>query len=98
MSKLCKTCGIEKHLDEFNKNSKTKDGLQGKCKECNKSYLKPRVIDNPEKLKHSYRNTNLDAKKEYNKRWSVVIILKIGSQIIESEKMHTLEDVETLVC
>ena len=69
MSKLCKTCGIEKHLDEFNKNSKTKDGLQGKCKECNKSYLKQWVIDNPEKLKHSYRNTNLDAKKEYNKKY-----------------------------
>lgn len=69
MNKLCKTCGIEKHLDEFSKNSKTKDGLQGKCKECNKSYLKQWSIDNPEKLKYSYRNTNLDAKKEYNKKY-----------------------------
>jgi hypothetical protein len=33
-TKVCKTCGIEKSIDDFFKNNKTKDGHQLCCKEC----------------------------------------------------------------
>lgn len=33
-NKLCKICGIEKSLDEFYKNSNTKDGYLNECKKC----------------------------------------------------------------
>lgn len=32
--KLCRTCGIEKPLDQYRRNSRTKDGRQTQCKPC----------------------------------------------------------------
>ena len=32
--KLCTTCGEWKELNEYYKNSATKDGLMGRCREC----------------------------------------------------------------
>ena len=32
--KLCTTCGEWKELNEYYKNSATRDGLMGRCKEC----------------------------------------------------------------
>ncbi len=34
MNKRCTKCGEEKELGEFHKNKKTKDGLNGWCKDC----------------------------------------------------------------
>ena len=36
-TKVCPLCGREKPASEFYKNAKSKDGLQGRCKECTKS-------------------------------------------------------------
>lgn len=38
--KTCSKCNIPKELEEFNKRSKSIDGYQGRCKECNKESLK----------------------------------------------------------
>lgn len=40
MPKVCTKCGIEKDIDLFSKNSKTKDGLRSECKECQSKYNK----------------------------------------------------------
>lgn len=50
MSKLCSKCQLDKPLDEFYKQSSSKDGLQSWCKSClrtwEKSYKKrPEVIE-----------------------------------------------------
>jgi hypothetical protein len=37
--KTCSKCGIEKPLTDFNKDKVKKDGLQYRCKTCNKKYL-----------------------------------------------------------
>ena len=55
--KKCTTCNIEKELTEFNKHKKTKDGLRGNCKSCQKDYHK------------KYRKANEKQIKEYNKKW-----------------------------
>jgi hypothetical protein len=36
--KKCPRCGIVKHLDDFHKNKRTKDGVCSWCKECNKAH------------------------------------------------------------
>lgn len=36
ITKLCRKCGETKSTDEFNKNSKKKDGCQSSCRECQK--------------------------------------------------------------
>ena len=37
-SKLCTKCGVVKSISHFSKHSKRDDGLQGRCKECDKIY------------------------------------------------------------
>ena len=57
--KICNTCQTEKPLDEFNKNVKRKDGLSGKCKSCNKEYLKEHYKSNAKryaKKREQYRD------------------------------------------
>ena len=45
MFKLCIKCKINKEYSSFSKHSRTKDGLQNICKECNKlEYIRSREI------------------------------------------------------
>lgn len=55
--KTCPKCKIEKPIVEFSKDSSQKDGLQSRCKLCNKQYGK------------AYREANAERKAEYNKAW-----------------------------
>lgn len=61
-TKRCTKCGEEKPLSEFHKRSRSKDGLQGKCKSCahvakktwyqeNKEHERPRMKEYREKNK-----------------------------------------------
>lgn len=40
MTKICSKCGIEKELNCFSKDRKTKDGFAYRCKACDKEYKK----------------------------------------------------------
>lgn len=42
--KVCKKCGNEKPLSEFNRNKKSPDGYRQVCKECAKMAKKPNLI------------------------------------------------------
>jgi hypothetical protein len=68
ITKVCTKCKIEKNENEFSKNKRTKDGLECRCKECEKQYRE----DNKEKLreqKRQYHQENreeiLEKKKQY---------------------------------
>ena len=66
--KKCITCNIEKSINEFSKNKNKKDGLQYKCKNCNKEYHKKYYKENKEYLLNkfsNYRDNNKDKIKEY---------------------------------
>jgi len=77
--KICKKCEIEKELEQFHKDTRTKDGREGSCRECKKKYQqenKERIkenkskyyIENKEKFKE-YKENNKDKTKEYNNRY-----------------------------
>jgi hypothetical protein len=47
MTKRCPKCGIEKARTEFNKDSRTKDGLRGWCRDCTRADSRERYKRNP---------------------------------------------------
>lgn len=70
--KICSRCNIEKELSEFSNHSKTKDGLQSYCRECNKEKNKQWYLGNREKTLEKMKQYQLDNKekyKEYQKQW-----------------------------
>lgn len=82
-TKICNGCQIEKSVEEFSKDKTKKDGLQNKCKECNKAYNQA----NAEKIlvnhkaycqtnreaiaeqKRAYRQSNAEKYAEYHKTY-----------------------------
>ncbi len=44
--KLCSKCKKEKDFSEYNKNSSRRDGLNGFCRDCMKTYLKGHYSNN----------------------------------------------------
>lgn len=70
-TKICKKCNIEKNIDEFTKNKKSKDGLKYWCKQCvkeyNKQYKKEYSIKNRDKIKNKKREYYKLNKEKINK-------------------------------
>ena len=67
--KHCNKRNTSKPLSEFSKSKATKDGLQTKCKECEKQYLKQNYQDNKESRlenQNQYNQDNKESKNEYN--------------------------------
>jgi hypothetical protein len=56
--KVCKICNLEKEFNCFNIKKNNKDGLNTKCKLCEKEYNK------------SYYSSNTEYFKEHNKKWN----------------------------
>lgn len=53
-TKRCPKCGVRKPPDAFDNSSKTKDKLQGYCRECKTSYSRERYlrVRSPERNEH----------------------------------------------
>ena len=69
--KQCNTCNKSKELTEFSKNKATKDGLQRKCKSCDKDNTKQWHLNNADKCKEydkQYKLNNIDRTKVYSKQ------------------------------
>jgi len=56
-SKICNKCGDDKSINEFNKRTRSKDGLRSDCKLCRKEISK------------KYRENNTDRINVFNKNW-----------------------------
>jgi hypothetical protein len=55
--KQCNDCRQLKPLDEFNKSNQNNDGLQYKCRECERVVRRKRTLANPEKAReYQYRH------------------------------------------
>lgn len=52
VKKICSKCGVEKSLDEFNKNSSKRDGVQVYCKICNRKDMSERLKKGDERSIH----------------------------------------------
>lgn len=63
-TKICAKCGRELPIENYNKNAKTKDGLQRHCKECAREYARV-----------SYENKKAkkveDARIEFEKKYKI---------------------------
>ncbi len=62
-TKICKNCGIEKELCEFNKDKYSKDGLRYRCKKCTSEqylnfYYKNRINEIQRQV--NYQKNNID--------------------------------------
>lgn len=57
MTKICSKCGEEKPLSDFYENKRLKDGHEGRCKQCVKSYSK------------EYAKKHRAQRNAYNKRY-----------------------------
>jgi hypothetical protein len=53
--KLCKKCGIEKDICEFDKKLSNKDGLSNRCKSCRRDYYNEYNKKNIDKKRKSYK-------------------------------------------
>lgn len=75
--KKCCKCKIHKDLVDFSKDKSAKDGLQSKCKDCNKQYRKENVQkislyqkENESKYKDRiYKGHSKEEKAKYHKKW-----------------------------
>lgn len=72
--KVCKTCHIEKPLDEFGVHSILKSGIHNDCKKCNSEKAKKWASKNPEKVKNTitkWRESNKEKISEYNREYRI---------------------------
>lgn len=63
--KICSSCKNEKELIQFSKNATSVDGLQDKCKDCVKSYIKEHYIKNSQ----YYKDKAKERKKRQRIQW-----------------------------
>ena len=79
-TKVCKKCGRELPISEFNKNKSKKDGLQSNCKECANQHRKQYYQENKKAIaeqRKQYRQENKKVitehqkqyQKQYQKQW-----------------------------
>jgi len=54
MLKLCNKCNEEKSVQDFHNNPNTKDGRQGHCKSCHKSYYNNKKLVNGQIVHYVY--------------------------------------------
>lgn len=67
-TKICSKCRIEKNIDNFRKEKRTKIGLQSQCKDCEKEYR----LKNTEKQKlymKEYYKKNKETLSQKNKKY-----------------------------
>ena len=64
--KRCTKCGVVKSADEFHKDYRTKNGLEGWCKDCKKKYQQGRVEKRKE-YKKQYDQTHKKERAEYER-------------------------------
>lgn len=85
-TKVCRTCGEEKHITDFYLHSTGKDGYRNNCKTCclekmkenrdpvkRKAYIKQYYENNKNYIKEKsrkYREENLERVRETNKKYS----------------------------
>jgi hypothetical protein len=72
MTKICKKCGYNKVISEFNKNIRMKDGLTSSCAACERKYKKEYYKKNKERIsetqKEYYKKTR-DKKLKYQREY-----------------------------
>ena len=90
--KKCVKCNIEKELNQFNKNKKSKDNYNYSCKDCKKLYYKKNKEIISEKLKKYYKE-NKEILIEKTKKYAKENKLKVT----ERKKTYYEKNKENLI-
>lgn len=105
MDKVCKKCLILKPLDNFSKNSLTKDKHSSKCKNCVKEYSRQHRLDNKEYYQQYEKNrVNLQHRKDLAKRvtkeyrQNFTKQYKANSALNYAVKSNKIEKLPCIVC
>jgi len=80
--KLCSTCKIQKHSNEFSKDKTKNDGLQSICCNCRKQY-RDRNKEAKAIYDKQYHTINKEKNAEYHKKWNIANKEKIAEQKLE---------------
>lgn len=76
--KVCKDCGQEKSLDQFNKSVDGRDGFRRVCKECINTYYRQHFAQNPKARKRKaescqrYRLAHIEKELERGRRYHAI--------------------------
>jgi hypothetical protein len=84
-TKVCRKCGVEKPIEEFNKNKNHKDGLANQCKECARLYR----IENKEKSAaygKEYRKNNKEKVRARHKKY----VAENAEKVKQRKRKHYL--------
>ncbi len=95
--KNCNKCFKSKPLVEFSLDRSSRDGLQAKCKECDRQYQQTRRSLNKESVLEYGRN--YQAKRRQNFEYRLQMLLNASKQrasLKNREHTLTLEDIKTL--
>ena len=90
--KQCKKCGESKSDEEFYKESRVKDGLQARCKDCCKSDARAVFVANPE----PYRRRSRDKPPE--ERRADRLRLKYGLTLEDYDKLLLQQEGKCAIC
>lgn len=91
--KKCYKCNEEKDKSCFSKHSKSKDGLQSKCKQCTNEYMKNRLLLNKDKINEK-RKKQYEDQIDKKRKQSRDSYKKFREKRIESSKKYAIENKE----
>lgn len=76
---MCNECLQDKEFSAFYKSTKASDGLQHKCKECQKEVMrKHRASEEQREYRISYYNENFERIREYGRLYKKSLLIKDG--------------------
>jgi hypothetical protein len=94
-TKVCKECGLEKHLSEFYKRTDTPTGYRNNCKECKLQNNHRWQKENKEKIADIgkiWREKNKESIRERIKEWEIKNYQKIRNRKNKRAKERRKED------
>jgi hypothetical protein len=96
-SKVCNNCKTDKQLHEFSKNSKSKDGYQYRCKECDNKYQSERRKSNHKEHLEYDRNYQANKRKDFEYRLRMLVnASKQRAKLKNRDHSITVEDIKAI--
>jgi hypothetical protein len=96
-TKPCNRCFKDLPLFEFSKNKASSDGLQYRCKKCDKKYQQERRTENKEYLLSYQRKYQAERRKNFEYRLQMLLNASKQRAVLKNrEHSITLEDIKEL--
>jgi len=96
-TKICNLCKTEKFLSDFSKNASASDGLQYRCRSCDKDYQTKRRTENYEVSLDYGRKYQAKRRKDFEYRLKMLInASKQRAKTKNREHEITVEDIKSI--